>query len=188
MINKNDSLMNIAKQVVSESDRPLSIGEVAEKVFAIKGIKPNEGEITQFGIDFMLSGEFACNGNRNKEAVWDLKSRQPASVLDKDVIEDLLADDEDVKNNILSDENLYDDVDIDKNSNINDDDEDDDDSSNETDDIAEELGLISESDDEDFVGTEEIVVERDDEDEDEESEEANDSEDLEDIVEGVIKE
>ena len=184
MINKNDSLLNIAKEVVEESKKPLSIKEIAAKVFKAKEINPTDEQIAQFGIDFMLSGDFICCGNRNKENVWDLKRRQPASILDKDVIEDLHADDEDVQKNTLTNENIYDE-DIDKSLNYSLDDEDED--ANETDDIAEELGLVEDDDENPNGGiTEREVIEIDDEDEDEE--ESEDDEDLEDIVVGEIKE
>ena len=185
MSNKNDSLLDIAREVVEESSRHMSIPEIAAKVFEIKGIEATDAAVTQFGIDFMLNGNFICCGtNKRQENVWDLKSRQPVSLLDKDggYLEDLYEDDEDVKDNILTNDNIYDE-DIDKNLEDNNDDEDE---QEETDDIAEELGLISEdSDDEDgFASTQEIVIERDDE----EDEEENTDGDLEDIVEGTFKE
>ncbi|MBP5550465.1 MAG: hypothetical protein J6X93_00245 [Bacilli bacterium] len=178
MSNVNDSLMNIAKEVVEKSDKPLAISEIAEKVFKIKGKQPTSEEIVKFGIDFMLCGDFICCGNKSKENVWDLKYRQSVAVLDKDVIEDLLEDDEDVKNNTLTDENIYDE-DIDKSlDSINDDD---DDEVEEKDDIEEELGLTEDTgeDNIEMVAT----LEEDDEDEEEDI----DSDDLEDIVEGTLK-
>lgn len=182
MINQNDSLLNIAKEVVEESKKPLSIKEIANKVFKIKEITPTDDQITQFGIDFMLSGDFICCGNRNKENVWDLKSRQPSSVLEKDVIEDLHADDEDVQKNTLTNENIYDE-DIEKSLNYNLDDEEDE--VNETDDIAEELGLVEDDEENPNGGiTEREVIEIDDEDDEEEDLDG----DLEDIVVGTIKE
>lgn len=189
MINSNDSLLKIAKELVEGSPKPLSIDEIASKVFEIKGIEKDEAKVAQFGIDFMLSGDFVCCGTRNKENVWDLKSRQPASILDKDVIEDLYEDDEDVKNNTLTDDSIYLE-DIDKNlEDNNDDDEDDDDDDTDTDDIAEELGLrteeLEDSDDDEIK--EVSVIEDDDDEEDEEEEDDLDS-DLEDIVVGSIKE
>ena len=177
MSNTNNSLMNIAREVVEKSGKPLSISEITEKVFAARGTKPTNEEVIQFGIDFMLSGDFVCCGNKSKENVWDLKNRQPVSVLDKDVIEDLLEDDEDVKNNTLTDENIYEE-DLDKSlDSINDDDEDEVD---ERDDIEEELGLTEDTEGDNI----EMISVLEDDDEDEDSQEDGD---LEDIVEGTLK-
>lgn len=185
MINKNDSLLDIAKVVVEESKRPLAISEIVEKVFSIKGVTPSQEEAAQFGIDFMLSGDFICCGANKKENLWDLKSRQSVSLLDKDggYLDDIHEDDEEVKNNLLTDETIYEE-DIDKNL---DDNNDDDEETDETDDLAEELGLISEDQDAEdgFGATQEIDVELDDEDEQEEND--SEDEDLEDVVEGTFK-
>lgn len=184
MINKNDSLLNLAMKVVEESKRPLSIKEIANKVFKIKEETPTEEQIAQFGIDFMLSGDFICCGNRNKENVWDLKSRQPVAILDKDVIEDLHADDEDVQKNTLTNENMYNE----DMSEVVNDNQDEDEENNETDDIAEELGFVEDDEENPNGGiTEREVIELDEEDDDEDEEDDGDG-DLEDIVVGTIKE
>ena len=179
MSTNNNSLMNIAREVVEKSNKPLSINEISERVFKIKGEKPTNEEVIQFGIDFMLCGDFVCCGNKSTGNVWDLKNRQSIAVLDKDVIEDLLEDDEDVKNNTLTDENIYEE-DLDKSLDSMSDD-DDDDTTEEKDDIEEELGLTedTEGDNVEMV----TVLEEDDEDEEEQDEDGS----LEDIVQGEFK-
>ena len=187
MINKNDSLLDIAKVVVEESKRPLAISEIVEKVFDIKGVTPTQDEITQFGIDFMLSGDFICCGTNKKENLWDLKSRQSVSLLDKDggYLDDIHEDDEEVKKNELKEEPDYDEE---NNKNFDTNDDDDDESLDEPDEVAEELGLINVGQDEEdgFAATQEIDVDHDDEDEENENE-SNEDTDLEDVVEGEFK-
>ena len=88
MSNINDSLISVAREVVEKSDKPLTINEIAEKVFKLKEKQPTSEDIVKFGIDFMLCGDFICCGNKSTGNVWDLKNRQSIAVLDKDVIED----------------------------------------------------------------------------------------------------
>ena len=179
MSNINDSLISVAREVVEKSDKPLTINEIAEKVFKLKEKQPTSEDIVKFGIDFMLCGDFICCGNKSTGNVWDLKNRQSIAVLDKDVIEDLLEDDEDVKKNTLTDETLYEEV-LDKSlEGMNDEDEDD--NTNEKDDIEEELGLTEDTDGDNIEMV--TVLQEDDEDEEEETEEGP----LEDIVQGEIK-
>ena len=180
MINKNDSLLSIAKEVVKESKRGLSIKEIANKVFKAKGITPTEEQIAQFGIDFMLSGEFICCGNRNKENIWDVKGRQPLAVLDKDVIEDIYENDEEVKKNALTEDMYPEEPEV-----I----EEEEDENGETDEIAAELDLITESEEGDII-TEREVIDRDEDEDEEDSDDEEEPEDgdLEEIVVGTYKE
>ncbi|MBO4623494.1 MAG: hypothetical protein J5691_06425 [Bacilli bacterium] len=179
MSNKNDALIIIAKEVVEKSSEPLSISKIAEEVFKIKGTKASDADIIQFGIDFMLSGDFVCCGNKGNDKVWDLKNRQPSSILDDDIIEDLQEDDEEVKKNELKEENINpEDIDNGLDANADVEDEEESDEKEEKDDIEEALGL-SEEDGEDNIE----MIEIDDEDEEDEDEEEFDIDD----IEGTIK-
>lgn len=103
MSSKDNSLIEIAVELLQKKQRPQNINSIIKEVMTIKGIKAAEASeyAPQFVMDFMLSGYFVYCG----EDCWDLKDRQPTSVLDKDGgdYEDFLGDDEDVKKNELKD-------------------------------------------------------------------------------------
>lgn len=136
--NKNDSLIEIALQVMKTKRKEQPLSKISKEVFEIKGIDPEKEKelLAQFQMDFMLSGLFICCGDKNGVKVWDLKNRKPSSFLDKEgtYIDDLYSDDEDVIKNELSDE-IEDDV---NSEDIIEDDEDEE-NDEETDDIEEEL-------------------------------------------------
>ena len=104
MSSKDNSLIEIAVELLQKKQRPQNINSIIKEVMSIKGIKAAEvsAYAPQFVMDFMLSGYFVYCG----EDCWDLKDRQPTSVLDKDGgdYEDFYSNDEDVKNNELTDE------------------------------------------------------------------------------------
>ena len=143
---QNDSLIEIAIELMEKKRKPHTVLSIAKDVFEIKGLNLNENSelLSQFQIDFMLCGNFICCGEDKKgNKLWDLKDRQHHELLDKESIylDDLYEDDEEVKKNELKDdayayvnENEQD-FDSDYN-NENNDDEDDED---EKDDIEEEL-------------------------------------------------
>jgi DNA-directed RNA polymerase subunit delta len=154
--------------------KPRTLDKIAKDVFEIKGIRPAEAEkiMSQFVMDFMLSGHFICCGeDKHGKKLWDLKSRQKSSLLDKDgvYLEDLYSDDEEVIKHELNDELLFkpgksfddDDYDID--------DEEEEETEEEVDDVeellSEEYGDVDEDDD---------YVEEDDIDEDIDIEEVDD--------------
>lgn len=140
MNEKNDSLIEIAYREMSKKRKPKTLDKICKDVFEIKGIKYDEKEASQFQIDFMLSGNFVCCGeDKNGEKLWDLKSRQLSSLLDKDgsYLDDPYDDDDDVKENELNDDMGYLGIDEEKEQSIDDEDEEDD--NEETDDIEEEL-------------------------------------------------
>ena len=143
-MNKNESLIDISIKVMKTKKKPKTFKDVANEVFQIKGIKSVSEELkAQFQMDFMLSGYFICCGeDKNGLKLWDLKSRQPSTLLDKDgnYLEDLYENDEEVIKNELKDD--YD-VSDDKIEEYGLDDEEE---SDETDDIEAELGLIEVSD------------------------------------------
>lgn len=156
MNEKNDSLIEIAFSEMKKKKKPKTLEKICKDVFEIKGIKYNEEEASQFQIDFMLSGKFICCGeDKNGEKLWDLKSRQSSSLLDKDgsYLEDPYDDDDEVANAELKDEmdSVY--ADEDKDGIYDDDDDDDDeDDDSEPDDIEEELmagAYLDEDDDDD---------------------------------------
>ena len=127
-------------------------------------IEGNELEVAQFQVDFMISGYFVCCGeDKSGNQLWDLKTRQPSSLLDKDsgYMRDLSEEEEEALSNELKDDFQYGGENIDQYI-----EDDDDEETNEKDDIEEDLGLVSL--DEDFDGGEEMIVETSDEEEDEE--------------------
>lgn len=139
MNEKNDSLLEIAFEEMKKKKKPKTLEKICKDVFEIKGIKYNEETASQFQIDFMLSGNFVCCGeDKDGEKLWDLKSRQSSSLLDKDgsYLDDPYNDDDDVIKNELKDDMEYGDIDEDQDDNI---DDDDDDKDEETDEIEEEL-------------------------------------------------
>lgn len=105
MNSKEKSLLEIAVALLQRKRKPQKINDIIKEVMSIKGIKPNEVEqyVPQFLLDFMKSGYFIYCGND----CWDLKERQPVSMLDKDGdYEDVYFGTEDVKENELADENV----------------------------------------------------------------------------------
>lgn len=154
-MNTNDSLIEIALKKMNSRKQPRTIIRIAKDVFEEKGYSSEEGDrlYTQFSIDFMLSGHFICCGeDKNGVKLWDLKSRQPSSLLDKDgnYLEDLYNDDEEVLKNELTDEVAFSQG-IDKAFEDETYDEDEEENDNEEhDDIEEELlneGIASEEED-----------------------------------------
>ncbi|HBP25675.1 MAG TPA: hypothetical protein DD618_01815 [Acholeplasmatales bacterium] len=111
-MNTNDSMLEIALRKMKSRRNPRTIAKIAKDVFEEQGFSPEESEklFTQFHIDFMLSGYFICCGeDKNGVKLWDLKNRQPSSLLDKDgnYLEDLYSDDEEVLKNELTDDTVY---------------------------------------------------------------------------------
>ena len=163
MSSKDNSLIEIAVELLQKKQRPQNINSIIKEVMSIKGIKAAEvsAYAPQFVMDFMLSGYFVYCG----EDCWDLKDRQPTSVLDKDggdYEEFLDNNDEVVKNELkngafgasYADENNYESPIIIEPTN-DDEDEDEDEEDIEEDDLSNEFEVM--------VGS----VEEDDEDEEE---------------------
>ncbi|MDD3191289.1 MAG: DNA-directed RNA polymerase subunit delta [Bacilli bacterium] len=170
---QNESLVEIALLIMKTKKRPKPLKELTTEVFQAKGITAITEEMkAQFQLDFMLSGHFVCCGeNKNGHKLWDLKNRQPSTLLDKDgnYLEDLYADDEDVLKHELKDDFAFvaeGDKSIDDF--ISDDEEE---SDEEEDEIEEELGLVELDSEDELAVTTEIVVESDDDEEDEEEDE-----------------
>lgn len=168
MNNANDSLIEIALREMKSKRRPRTLAKITKDVFEVKGINPKEAKdlLTQFQMDFMLSGHFICCGeDKHGIKIWDLKSRQPSSLLDKDgsYLEDLYDYDDEVAKNELKDDIPYKAVaDFD-----NDDDEDDDvDLDEETDDIEEELFSQTDEDEEDEEVEDDLDIDSLDDEED----------------------
>lgn len=152
-INENESLLDIAIRLMKTKKKPKSLIELTNEVFQTKGIdsKSSVDKKAQFQVDFMLSGHFVCCGEDSKGLkLWDLKSRQPSTLLDKDgsYLEELFDYDEDVVKNELKDEDLYDIT-------LKDEDQFDDDEE-EKDDIEEDLGLVIDDEEEE---TKEVLAE-----------------------------
>lgn len=102
-VTKDDSLLEIAVKTLRRKRTPQNIYRIISEVMEQKGLKKGEAEsmTPQFVLDFMLSGYFVYCGDNS----WDLKERQPLSVLDKEGGDyDFYEEDEDVKKNELTDE------------------------------------------------------------------------------------
>lgn len=172
-MNQHDSLLEIALREMKSKRKPRTLAKITKDVFEVKGINPDDNPemLTQFHMDFMLSGHFICIGeDKHGVKLWDLKNRQPSTLLDKDgsYLEDLYDYDDEVAKYELKDDIPYQEED-----NLDDDDDDDDDDNDleESDDIEEELFNQSE-DEEDEEEEDDFVIdvlddEEDDEDEDE---------------------
>ncbi len=179
MDEKNDSLLEIATNLMKRKKKPQTLDSILEEAFQRKGIsKDDEAVCAQFEVDFMLSGLFIyCGEDKNGNQLWDLKERQPSSLLDKDggYLEDIYADDEDVIKNELKDDN-FDEKAV---SEFTVDDDEIEEKTDEEDDIEEELGLVDEDAetqelDSDFRSDiDEDELEEDDEEEDDIAAELN---------------
>ena len=146
--NEEKSLLEIAIELLEKKRGPQHIDTIVKEVMSLKGYKVAESKekAPQFLMDFMLSGNFVYCG----EDCWDLKYRQPTSVLDKDGgdYESFYYDDEEVTNNELTDETyneLYENQ-SDAHLDSNDDDEDEND---DADDLSNEFEVLVESVEED---------------------------------------
>lgn len=161
---ENDSLLEIAKELMEKKRKPHSIQNRAKEVFELKGLKVSDNleMYSQFVNDFMLCGYFICCGEDKKGVkLWDLKSRQRHELLEKDgaYLDDPYGDDEDVVNNELKDDDYYygDSKDSYDNQFDDEDDDEEDDDEEEKDDIEEELLFgngydVDEEDDDDEDG------------------------------------
>lgn len=140
---ENDSMLEIAKELMEKKRKPHSVQNLAKEVFEIKGLKISENLdlYSQFLNDFMLCGYFICCGeDKKKVKLWDLKSRQKHEVLEKDIVylEDPYEDDDVVKNE-LKEEDYYNNGKDEYESQFEDEDDDEEDEEEEKDDIEEEL-------------------------------------------------
>lgn len=170
MNEKNDSLLEIASMLMRRKKKPQTLDSILDEVLEKKGIEDaDEHLVAQFEVDFMLSGIFIyCGEDKKGNQLWDLKERQPSSLLDKDggYLEDMYKDDEDVIKNELKDDFSYSDKNIDEL--INDDD---DISDEEDDDIKEGLGLVDDESESEEISSDLLKSDDDEEDEEEEVEE-----------------
>lgn len=163
------SLLETAVELLRKKEKPQNINKILEEVMTKNSIdKVRANELApQFLLDFMQSGIFVyCGDDR-----WDLKERQPISLLDKDggEYEKMLDENEDVKNNMLKDDDTYFDPDElsdeDRNS-----EEEDDDKNNDDEDLTREFAEDEEEDDIKEIDSNEG--------EKDESEESDDDEDI----------
>ena len=142
MNNNYDSYLEIAVALMKKKKKPQSLELITKEVFSKKGSEGNELQVAQFQVDFMLSGFFVCCGeDKSGNQLWDLKTRQNSSFLDKDsgYMKDMSEEEEEAFNNELKDDfafGSHEDLD----QYIEDDD---DEETNEQDDIEEDLGLVS---------------------------------------------
>lgn len=142
MNEKKDSFVEIALKEMIKKKKAQTIEDLCKKIFKDYGIERTDELVSQFLIDFMLSGYFVYVGEDDKgHKLWNLKNRELSNLLDKEGghLEDIYEDDEDAIKNELKDENAYGDLEdmIDED---HDKDEDDEENSNEeNDEIEEEL-------------------------------------------------
>ena len=151
-VKEERSLLELSIEFLQKNKEPQNIDTIIREVMAMKGLKGNEAKekAPQVVLDFMLSGNFVYCG----EDKWDLKYRQPTSVLDKDGgdYEDFYLDDEDVKNNELKDD-TFDEYEESEGQSFVDDEDDEDEKNEDSDDLSNEFedlvpNLEEEEDDE----------------------------------------
>lgn len=160
---KEKSLLEIAIELLESKKKPQKIMAILKEVMEIKGVKASlQKELApQFLLDFMQSGYFVYCG----EDCWDLKDRQPISVLDKDGGDYEYKSEEDViaEKEQLRDDDYSDIVSTDDNE------EEDDNDKDEQDDVDDDLAKAFEEFDDEFNGGLVLVPEEGEEtDEDEE--------------------
>ena len=101
---KDKSLLEIAVELLLTKHKPQPIMQIAKEAMEIKGLKTAQAKeiLPQFLLDFQASGYFVYCG----DGCWDIKDRQPTSVLDKDGtdFEIYSEEDDEVKKNELKDE------------------------------------------------------------------------------------
>ena len=157
---KDKSLLEIAVELLLTKHRPQPILQIAKEAMEIKGLKTAQAKelLPQFLLDFQTSGYFVYCG----EMGWDLKDRQPTSVLDKDGTESIIhsSEAEEAEKNELKDENYDTDVRVDQSHDDDNDQEEEDDIST----MLKEDGELAAEEGVD-VGYEEYEGEEDDEEE-----------------------
>ena len=138
---KEKSLLEIAIELLEQKKKPQKIMTILKEVMELKGVKQSLAKelAPQFLLDFMQCGYFVYCG----DDCWDLKDRQPTSVLDKEGgdYDYFFDDDDEVKKNELKDEDIYGPIGKDDDE---DEDNDDDDDENEEDEDGDEDDLSSE--------------------------------------------
>ena len=124
---KDKSLLEIAVELLLTKHKPQPIMQIAKEAMEIKGLKTAQAKeiLPQFLLDFQASGYFVYCG----DGCWDIKDRQPTSVLDKDGtdFEIYSEEDDEVKKNELKDESYESEVRSEQSLDDDDDQEEDDD-------------------------------------------------------------
>ena len=141
--NEEKSLLEIAIELLEKKRGPQHIDTILKEVMSLKGYRVAESKekAPQFLMDFMLSGNFVYCG----EDCWDLKYRQPTSVLDKDGGDyESFYYDEEASNNELTDES-YNELYENQNDQQLDSNDDDEDETDDADDLSNEFEVLVES-------------------------------------------
>ena len=141
--NEEKSLLEIAIELLEKKRGPQHIDTIVKEVMSLKGYRVAESKekAPQFLMDFMLSGNFVYCG----EDCWDLKYRQPTSVLDKDGGDyESFYYDEEASNNELTDES-YNELYENQNDQQLDSNDDDEDETDDADDLSNEFEVLVES-------------------------------------------
>ena len=178
MNEKNDSLLEIAVALMKRKKKPQTLKSMLNEIFERKGMEQDEQAVAQFEVDFMLSGLFIyCGEDKDQNQLWDLKERQPSSLLDKDGgFIDEYEKDEEVTKNELGNDTEYAEKSVDEY--ISDDELD---KKEEEDDIEEELGLVEDDEETAEIDSSELNGSYD-EDEEEEIAEEDDEDDIEEAL------
>lgn len=134
MKEKDKALLEIAIDLLRGKKTPQSIKTITQEVMELKGLKGAAAEAAapQFILDFMQSGYFVYCGVEG----WDLKDRQPTSILDKDGYDgstNSSEEDEEIKKNELNDDLIYQAINPDSDDDDGDDNDDNDDNDDEQD-------------------------------------------------------
>lgn len=74
------SMLEVAKEIVKNSEGPVAIKDIIKKVIELKNIDDNGDKATQLYVDITTSADFVYMG----ENAWDLKDRQSLEQWDKD--------------------------------------------------------------------------------------------------------
>lgn len=81
------ALIDIAYEVVKESNEPMRINDIIDKVFELKGIEKTNELVSKLYVDFTSSSKFVylvIGEGEAKEGRWDLKEKQSLEEFDKD--------------------------------------------------------------------------------------------------------
>lgn len=156
------SLLEVAKNLVTENKGPMPLSDLIKKAISVKGLELSNSVYASLYLDIVVNGAFFLTTVKGVQMI-DLKNRQALRDLETDDYS--FDEDEEVIKNELREDNMGygDGVDEALNQLKSDEQDDDDEELEETDEIAEELGLV----DADDTSEDEILLDDDDEEEEE---------------------
>lgn len=78
---KEESLVNVAEDILSKSDEPIDLYDLFQKVIDKKGVEKTDADmINRFYSELVSSAKFVYTGDNT----WDLKANQKIDLWDKD--------------------------------------------------------------------------------------------------------